>query len=45
MCKLSRPYQVSGVAIALRPGFSGVADYADLKKGQRVGAMVGRSQA
>jgi polar amino acid transport system substrate-binding protein len=39
--KLSRPYLVSGVAIALRPGISGVADYADLKKGQRVGAMVG----
>jgi polar amino acid transport system substrate-binding protein len=39
--KLSRPYLVSGVAIALRPGVSGVADYADLKKGQRVGAIVG----
>ena len=39
--KLSRPYWVSGVAIALRPGVSGVADYADLKKGQRVGAIVG----
>jgi polar amino acid transport system substrate-binding protein len=39
--RLSRPYLVSGVAIALRPGVSGVADYADLKKGQRVGAMVG----
>ena len=39
--RLSKPYQVSGVAIALRPGFSGVADFADLKKGLRVGAMVG----
>jgi polar amino acid transport system substrate-binding protein len=39
--RLSKPYQVSGVAIALRPGFSGVTDFADLKKGQRVGAMVG----
>jgi polar amino acid transport system substrate-binding protein len=39
--KLSRPYLVSGVAIALRPGGSGVVDYADLKKGQRVGAIVG----
>lgn len=39
--RLSRPYLVSGVAIALRPGVSGVTDYADLKKGQRVGAMVG----
>ena len=39
--QLSKPYQVSGVAIALRPGVSGVAGFADLKKGQRVGAMVG----
>src|ERR1700731_2260681 len=39
--KLSRPYLVSGVAIALRPGVSGIAGYADLKKGQRVGAIVG----
>ncbi len=39
--RLSKPYQVSGVAIALRPGLSGVADFTDLKKGQRVGAMVG----
>ena len=39
--RLSRPYLVSGVAIALRPGVSGIADYADLKKGQRVGAIVG----
>jgi ABC-type amino acid transport substrate-binding protein len=39
--RLSKPYQVSGVAIALRPGLSGVTGFADLKKGQRVGAMVG----
>jgi ABC-type amino acid transport substrate-binding protein len=39
--RLSKPYQVSGVAIALRPGLSDVTDFADLKKGQRVGAMVG----
>jgi polar amino acid transport system substrate-binding protein len=39
--RLSRPYQASGVAIALRPGFGGIADFSDLKKGQRVGAMVG----
>jgi ABC-type amino acid transport substrate-binding protein len=39
--RLSRPYQVSGVAIALRPGISGVTTFSDLKKGQRVGAMVG----
>jgi polar amino acid transport system substrate-binding protein len=39
--RLSRPYLVSGVAIALRPGVSGIADYADLKKLKRVGATVG----
>jgi polar amino acid transport system substrate-binding protein len=39
--RLSRPYLVSGVAIALRPGVSGVAEFSDLKKGQRVGALVG----
>jgi polar amino acid transport system substrate-binding protein len=39
--RLSKPYLVSGVAIALRPGIDGVADYGDLKKGQRVGAIVG----
>lgn len=39
--RLSRPYLVSGVAIALRPGVSGVAEFSDLKKGQRVGAIVG----
>src|SRR6202051_4475834 len=27
--RLSKPYQVSGVAIARRPGFSGVTDFAD----------------
>jgi len=39
--RLSRSYLASGVAIALRPGVSGVAEFADLKKGQRVGAIVG----
>jgi len=39
--RLSRPYLASGVAIALRPGVSGIAEFSDLKKGQRVGAMVG----
>jgi polar amino acid transport system substrate-binding protein len=39
--RLSKPYQVSGVAIALRPGLGGVTGFADLKKVQRVGAMVG----
>ena len=38
--RLSKPYQASGVAIALRPDIGGVADFADLK-GRRVGAMVG----
>ena len=38
--KLSKPYQASGVAIALRPDINGVADFAGLK-GRRVGAMVG----
>ena len=37
---LSRPYTVSGVAIALRPGIEGIKGFADLK-GQRVGAIVG----
>ncbi len=38
--RLSKPYAASGVAIALRPGIDGVANYADLKPGQRVGAIV-----
>jgi polar amino acid transport system substrate-binding protein len=39
--RLSKPYQASGVAIALRPALTGITGFADLKKGQRVGAMVG----
>ena len=39
--RLSRPYTVSGVAIALRPGIEGIKGFGDLKKGQRVGAIVG----
>jgi ABC-type amino acid transport substrate-binding protein len=39
--RLSKPYNVSGVAIALRPGITGVAGFADLKKEQRIGALVG----
>jgi polar amino acid transport system substrate-binding protein len=39
--RLSKPYLASGVAIALRPGVGGIKDFSDLKKGQRVGAMVG----
>jgi polar amino acid transport system substrate-binding protein len=38
--KLSKPYQASGIAIALRHDISGVADFSDLR-GRRVGAMVG----
>jgi len=39
--RLSKPYQASGVAIALRPALTGISGFSDLKKGQRVGAMVG----
>jgi ABC-type amino acid transport substrate-binding protein len=39
--RLSTPYNVSGVAIALRPGLAGIAGFADLKKEQRIGALVG----
>jgi polar amino acid transport system substrate-binding protein len=39
--RLSKPYNVSGVAIGLRPGLEGVKGFSDLKKGQRVGAIVG----
>lgn len=39
--RLSRPYAASGVAIALRPGMEGVKGFGDLKKGQRIGAIVG----
>src|SRR5208337_893328 len=39
--RLSRPYTVSGVAIALRPAIEGIKGFGDLKKGQRIGAIVG----
>ena len=39
--RLSRPYIVSGVAIALRPGIEGIKGFGDLKKVKRVGAIVG----
>jgi polar amino acid transport system substrate-binding protein len=39
--RLSKPYAISGVAIGLRPGIEGVKSFADLKKGERVGAIVG----
>jgi polar amino acid transport system substrate-binding protein len=39
--RLSRPYTTSGVAIALRPGIEGIKGFGDLKKVQRVGAIVG----
>jgi polar amino acid transport system substrate-binding protein len=38
--RVSKPYTVSGVAIAVRPGIDGVKGFADLK-GRRVGAIVG----
>jgi polar amino acid transport system substrate-binding protein len=39
--RLSKPYNGSGVAIGLRPGLEGIKSFADLKKGQRIGAIVG----
>jgi ABC-type amino acid transport substrate-binding protein len=39
--RLSRPYTTSGVMIALRPGIESIRGFGDLKKGQRVGAIVG----
>jgi ABC-type amino acid transport substrate-binding protein len=39
--RLSKPYTVSGVAIALRPGVAGIKGFGDLKKAGRVGALVG----
>ncbi len=38
--KLTRAYQRSGVALALRRGNDGVARFADLKPGTRIGVMV-----
>jgi ABC-type amino acid transport substrate-binding protein len=37
---LTRPYQKSGVALALRADADGVASFRDLKPGQKVGVMV-----
>ena len=39
--RLSKPYTVSGVAIALRPGMEGIKGFGDLKRGQRIGGIVG----
>ncbi|MGA8654432.1 MAG: transporter substrate-binding domain-containing protein [Xanthobacteraceae bacterium] len=39
--RLSRPYTVSGVAIAVRPGIEGIKGFSDLKEAQRIGAIVG----
>ena len=39
--RLSKPYTVSGVAIALRPGIDAIKGFGDLKREQRVGAIVG----
>lgn len=38
--RLSRPYTVSGVAIAVRSGIAGIKGFGDLKNGQRVGSIV-----
>jgi len=38
--KLSRPYQKSGVALALRPGADAVRSFQDIAPSQRVGVMV-----
>lgn len=38
--RLSRPYTVGGVVIALRPGLTGVNGFDDLKTDQRIGAIV-----
>jgi ABC-type amino acid transport substrate-binding protein len=38
--RVSKPYTVSGVAIAVRPGVEGIKNFADLK-GRRVGSIVG----
>ena len=37
---LSRPYQRSGIALALRPGAEAVNGLSDLRKGQKIGVMV-----
>jgi polar amino acid transport system substrate-binding protein len=39
--RLSKPYTVSGVAIALRPGLQGIKGFGGLKADQRIGAIVG----
>lgn len=39
--RLSTPYTISGVAIALRPGIEGIKTFGDLKKLGRVGGIVG----
>jgi polar amino acid transport system substrate-binding protein len=39
--RLSRPYTVSGVVIAVRPGIKGIKGFRDLKETQRIGAIVG----
>jgi ABC-type amino acid transport substrate-binding protein len=38
---LSRPYQVSGVALGLSRGAAAISDYRELQRGQKVGVMVG----
>ena len=39
--RLSRPYQKSGLALGLRQDAETISDFNELKKGQKVGVMVG----
>ncbi|MFQ5774880.1 MAG: substrate-binding periplasmic protein [Kiloniellaceae bacterium] len=43
--RLSKPYQVSGVALALRPDLDGVEGFDDLVNGERVGVLFGSMAA
>jgi polar amino acid transport system substrate-binding protein len=39
--RLSRPYQKSGLALGLRKDTEDISDYKELRKGQKIGVMVG----
>jgi polar amino acid transport system substrate-binding protein len=39
--RLSRPYQKSGLALGLRRDAEEISDFTELKKGQKIGVMVG----
>jgi polar amino acid transport system substrate-binding protein len=39
--RLSRPYQKSGLALGLRQDAEEISDFTELKKGQKIGVMVG----